>query len=185
MPRGPGLIQQKLLLLLKTGAVLLITSSSSRQMWVMKQACKELENINRRALDRSIRRLYQSKLVSLKELEKSGEIEMVLTRKGKEKALRYNPNSLSVKGSLRWDGKWRIIAFDIPKAEKKARDAFRFHLRRLGFQMLQKSLFVFPYPCEDEIDFLVELYGLQQYVRRITTHEIDIELHLKKNFDLL
>ena len=56
----------------------------------------------------------------------------------------------------KWDRKWRIILFDIPEKIRKARDVFRYHLNQLGFYEFQKSVFVHPYNCKDEIDYLIE-----------------------------
>ena len=56
------------------------------------------------------------------------------------------------------DGEWRIVIFDIPEKFKKAREALRMKLKELGFLELQKSVFIFPYECEDEINFIVEVF---------------------------
>lgn len=84
-----------------------------------------------------------------------------------------------------WDGKWRMVLFDIPSSMKKLRDNFRFHLKRLGFYQYQKSVFIHPYPCQEEIDFLLELYSARRYVRQLVVSEIDNDLHLKKIFKKL
>lgn len=81
-----------------------------------------------------------------------------------------------------WDGKWRLVVFDIPERIKKARDALRGKLRELGFYELQKSVWVFPYGCKNEIDFIIEFFNLKKYVRFCILESIDNELHLKKIF---
>ena len=58
----------------------------------------------------------------------------------------------------KWDGHWRIIFFDIKESKKNVRDALRHHLKNLNCYPLQKSVFVTPYPCKEEIDFLCEFY---------------------------
>lgn len=40
---------------------------------------------------------------------------------------------------------------------KIVREAFREALKRLGFQKVQKSVFVYPFECYQEIAFLKEL----------------------------
>src|SRR3989344_4076427 len=47
--------------------------------------------------------------------------------------------------SKKWDGKWRIIIFDIPQELHRERNILRRRLRSMGFYMLQKSVFIFPY----------------------------------------
>ena len=56
------------------------------------------------------------------------------------------------------------MLFDIPETKKTARDALRHKLRQLGCFQFHKSVFVHPAPCEDEIDFLAELFNIQEYV---------------------
>ncbi|MEX2090755.1 MAG: CRISPR-associated endonuclease Cas2 [Candidatus Paceibacterota bacterium] len=50
-----------------------------------------------------------------------------------------------------WDKKWRVVIFDVPQELNKSRDRFRNRLKSLGFYMMQKSVFVIPYPCEEEL----------------------------------
>ncbi len=183
MSKGLGIVQKKVLLLLQAGIVLGLAYTSQRQLRVLKELDKEWKKINRQALHQAIRSLYQSQLVTIRELEK-GKVEMILSKQGKQKAISFKLDDLSIKKPVRWDGRWRLVAFDIPKEKKKARDALRFHLRRLGFHPLQKSLFVFPHPCEDELDFLIEYYDLRPCVRLITAQDTDNALHLKNIFHL-
>src|SRR3989339_427719 len=58
-------------------------------------------------------------------------------------------------------------------------------LKELGFYELQKSVWICPYNCKNQIDFIIELFGLREYVRFAVVDSIDNELHLKKIFNLL
>ena len=99
------------------------------------------------------------------------------------RALTYRFEEMRIEGRT-WDGKWRLVVFDIPEKLRKGRDALRAKIKELGFYELQKSVFVFPYECRDEIDFIVEFFGLRKYVRYGVLEFIDNELHLKEIFDL-
>jgi DNA-binding transcriptional regulator PaaX len=178
-----GSIQKKILILLVGGLSIGLSHNPRRQFSVLKQMGREWEKINKQALERAIRRLYENKLVDYKE-SRDGTVKIIINDKGKEKALAYKLDEMKVKIPKKWDSKWRIVIFDIPESFKKARNALRFHLKRLGFYQLQKSVFVLPYPCEDEIEFIVELYGVRPYVRQLLAHSLDNELHLKKIFKL-
>ena len=90
---------------------------------------------------------------------------------------------MKIKENL-WDGKWRTVIFDIPEKLKSARNALRDKLKEVGFHELQKSVFVFPYECKDEIDFIIEFFNLRQYVRYGIFDFIDNDLHLRKTFNL-
>ncbi len=50
--------------------------------------------------------------------------------------------------------------------------------------MFQKSVFISPFECKDEVNFVIEFFNLRPYVRFITATEIDNALHLKNQFGL-
>ena len=67
------------------------------------------------------------------------------------------------KGTV-WDKKWRIVIFDIPQELHKQRNYFRSKLKSMGFYMIQKSVFVIPYPCEEELGVICSQYKISDYV---------------------
>lgn len=62
------------------------------------------------------------------------------------------------------DGKWRLTIFDIPEKLHKERNKFRRKLKLCGFYMLQHSVFVCPYACEDEIAETANELGVTEHV---------------------
>jgi CRISPR-associated endonuclease Cas2 len=110
---------------------------------------------------------------------------MILTDNGKKKALTYNIDAMKIKKPTKWDGKWRMVLFDIPEKHKKAREAFREALKDLEFHEFQKSVFIHPYECQNELDYIIELFQLRPYVRTVTATKLDNELHIKKVFELI
>ncbi|MDO8560863.1 MAG: hypothetical protein Q7R91_01465 [bacterium] len=182
--RTLGVVTQKTLLLLLGGVGLSLSGPPDRYRRVLKAVAREWREIDNRELHRAIRRLYESKLVSYKE-NKDGTVSVVLNREGQKTALRYKFDDMKIPKPSRWDQKWRVILFDIPETQKRLRDVLRIKLRQLGLQELQKSVFVHPYECKKEIDFVIELYDVRRYVRFIEAFHIDNELHLKKKFQLI
>jgi len=178
-----GETQKKILLLLMGGLALGLSGSPVRSFKILEEIGKEWEEIERQGLRRAIRSLYQSKLIKEKE-NSDGTITIVLTDKGKEKALTYNLDEMEIKKPKHWDGKWRIVLFDIPEKMRWARDAFRHHLNQLEFYEFQKSVFVHPFDCRDEIDYLIEFYNARKFIRFIIAESLDNELHLKSYFKL-
>ncbi len=178
-----GETQKKILLLLMGGLALGLSGSPVRSFKILKEIGKEWEEIEIQGLRRAIRNLYHSKLIREKE-NADGTITMVLTDKGKEKALIYNLDEMVIKKPKQWDGKWRIVLFDIPEKMRKIRDAFRHHLNQLEFYEFQKSVFVHPFDCRDEIDYLIEFYNARKFIRFIIAESLDNELHLKTHFKL-
>ena len=49
---------------------------------------------------------------------------------------------------------------------------------------MQKSVFLYPYDCKNEIDFILEIFEIKPYVRYIVAKDIDIALDLKQRFKL-
>lgn len=117
--------------------------------------------------------------------DKRGIANVILALKGKKRILKYDLDNMKIKRPSRWDGYWRIVVFDIPEDEKKARSALRIKLKDLGFYPMQKSVFVHPYDCKNEIDFVVEIFEIKPYVRFIVAKDIDISLNLKHMFQLV
>ncbi|MBI4691952.1 MAG: CRISPR-associated endonuclease Cas2 [Candidatus Terrybacteria bacterium] len=183
MSRGLGDTQKKILLLLMAGLALGLSHSPKTSFRVIKGLKEEWKNIDRQALRRAIKKLYESKLVKEKE-NSDGTVTLFLTDKGKQKALTYNLDEMKIKKPEQWDGKWRIVLFDIPKNGKKIREALRNHLNNLGFYQFQKSVFAHPYDCQDEIEYIIEVYDIRKFVRFMVAESIDNELHLKHHFEL-
>lgn len=178
-----GSTQKKIILLIFGGIALGLSASPKRSFQILKGLQKEWQWINRQNLKRAIKKLYESKLIKEKE-NSDGTITLVLTEKGKEKALTYNIEEMEIKEPKQWDKKWRIVLFDIPERARQIRDAFRHHLKQLGFYEFQKSVFVHPYDCLDEIEYLIEFYDARRFIRFIIAEHLDNELHLKNHFRL-
>lgn len=183
MSKGLGQNQQKVLLLLMAGLAMGLSHSPKQHFKILKAIPKEWKEIDREMLKRAIRSLYRSRLIKEKE-NNDGTVTLVLTDKGKEKALTYNLDKMEIKKPVQWDKKWRIVLFDIPERIKKVREAMRDHFKNLGFYEFQKSVFVHPYDCKDEIEYLIEFYDIRKFVRFIIAESLDNELHLKDYFKI-
>ncbi len=139
--------------------------------------------MDKKSLEMAVAALYKSKLIEQKN-NKDGTTTLVLSVEGKKVALTYNLENMTI-SKHHWDKKWRIVIFDIPEKLKKVREALRYHLKRLGFKKLQHSVFVLPFECRNEIEYLVEFYNIRRFVRYIEADHIDNELDLKYKFHLL
>ena len=72
--------------------------------------------------------------------------------------------------------------FDIPHDHKIARDAFRTKLEDLKFYSLQKSVFITPYPCEKEIEFIATVFDVRKHVLILYVSRFEGEEKLKHHF---
>jgi DNA-binding transcriptional regulator PaaX len=178
-----GAVEQKILLLLGGGLLLSLSKSPDQYFRILKGVTKEWKQINKRVLHIAIKKLYKSKLITCIE-DKKGLVTLALDGEGKNKILTYNLDKMKIKKPKRWDGLWRIVIFDVPERFKKGRDALASRLKKIDFHPIQKSVFIYPYECKNEIDFIVEIFDLKPYVRFIVAKSTDIDLELKEIFGL-
>lgn len=116
-----------------------------------------------------------------------------ITDKGVERAKKAYLEIIEIKNPKKWDGKWRIIIFDIPEKERGARDGIRSKLYSLGFKQIQKSVFVYPFECSKEIYYICNYYRARKYIKymianiiegedEIINHFLELKLIDEKNF---
>ena len=175
---------QKILLLLAAGVALGLSRSPKGYFKILESAVKNWQDINRLELYRAIHRLYRTKLIRMIK-NSDGSETAVISRRGKEVALKFKIDEITIRWMKKWDDKWRIALFDIPEKYRGARDSLRDALKRLGFFEYQKSVFIHPFECFDEIDFVIEYFQVRPWVRFIIAESLDNELHLKKYFKLI
>ncbi|HEX9721818.1 MAG TPA: CRISPR-associated endonuclease Cas2 [Candidatus Paceibacterota bacterium] len=122
----------------------------------------------RRSFSQFISYLQMQGYIKVKSLE--GVKGFMLTPKGTEKALQVKRKLKERK--KRKDGKWIMIIFDIPEERRKARDFLRDALIDLGYQQVQKSVWVCPYDVYDETEEAIREYQIIPYVRLFLIEEI-------------
>lgn len=176
-------IKEKILLLLMGGYLLGFSRTPKNYFRIAKNIAKEWKDIERKRLFELVREFHHDRLVDFKE-DENGIAHIVLTKDGKQKALEYQIDEMKIKKPAKWDKKWRIVIFDIPERKKKAREALRSKLQELGFLELQKSVLIYPYECENEIDFIVEVFQIRQYVRFLRTDTFTNEEQFRLKFEL-
>lgn len=108
-----------------------------------------------------------------------------LTPEGKRLYDQNNLDQIKIAKPANWDGKWRMVIFDIPEQiGRHSRDLFRRKLKSLGFQMVQESTFVCPWPCTQEIVELSQLLGLGSCVQIMEVNFLTGDEDLKNKFGL-
>lgn len=130
----------------------------------------------------AVRRLQKSGYVKSERV--SDHYILRLTKEGADVILTQALNDLRVRHKGAWDGQWRFVFFDIPNRHKWARDAFRRQLDVMGFYRIQESVFVYPFPCEEEIRYLTDIFGISQYVRFLAAREISDDADLRSFFSM-
>lgn len=125
-------------------------------------------------------RLRVAGLITVYHQDKEKFIE--LTDVGKRKIARYLFEDGKIPLPRSWDGKWRIIIFDIPEDHKYVREIVRGLLTRIGCYQLQKSVYVYPHECIGVVRYLEQCYGIDRYVQFIVAERIETEVDLITHF---
>ena len=142
-----------------------------------------MRDIDRKYLYRTVQEFYHEQLVEYRE-NTDGSISVVLSKEGERVAFTVSLDTLAIPTPSRWDKRWRLVMFDIPEKKRVGRNALRQKLVELGFKEWQHSIFVYPYPCEKEIDFVIEVFDLRPYVRYAEVIYLTNEASLKLDFQL-
>jgi len=117
-------------------------------------------------------------------LERSGQGCFKFTKVGTQWAQNSIQKYFQLK-NRNWDKKWRVVIFDIPQELHNSRIKFRKKLKNLGFYMLQKSVFIFPYQCEDELGDICKDVGVSDYIDILVTESAGFrDKELRKHFNL-
>jgi len=88
----------------------------------------------------------------------------------------------SIRRPKRWDGRWRVLAFDVPEYRKGVRDKIRRTLMHIGFMRLQDSVWVYPYDCEDFMVLLKADFKIGKDVLYMIVDELEGDGRLRKEF---
>ncbi len=130
----------------------------------------------------------------VKRIKKSKEDIIILTDLGDQviaEIIEYMPEP-----NHTWDGKWRMILFDVPESKRTVRQMFRLKLLYLGARMFQSSVWITPNPLLIErFRTIVEDHGYNENVHFfeatcIAPESIDVTTlwklkDLKKEYDVL
>ena len=71
-----------------------------------------------------------------------------------------------------WDGKWRVVMYNIPEEKRQVRDDFRKELQWSGFGNLSNGCWISPNNFEKEIHLLISKYKIEEYVQLFLSKHI-------------
>ncbi|OGL30703.1 hypothetical protein A3F37_03735 [Candidatus Saccharibacteria bacterium RIFCSPHIGHO2_12_FULL_41_12] len=125
---------------------------------------------------------YAKRLKLVKIQQNGSQFTVKLTEKGQKRLTKINLTTPLKQA--KWDGKWRILLFDIPNKKTDARNALRLTMRELGMQKLQDSAWVTPWDCSAQFLAMKYVYGIEPYITLIVAGSIDEEEKWKKQFKL-
>ncbi|MEK7562574.1 MAG: hypothetical protein AAB509_02760 [Patescibacteria group bacterium] len=190
MRKKYGEITKDVLLTLATGAIIAVAATSpyflinlARIIAKSKKYNKSHKNFKEKSFARSLIGLEKNKIIIVTEKERKFTVN--LTEKGRRVVKEIQFDDMKIKKQKIWDKRWRVVIFDIPERSGRiARNAMRWKMKNMGFFQLQKSVWVFPYPCEKEIQLISEIYNVNPFVNIITAERIFNDDNLSKYFKI-
>ena len=131
-------------------------------------------------VNESVRRLQENGLI-----KKDNHGFLYLTDSGERRVSEFGVEGFHIKKPNRWDGKWRIVSFDIKEHRRGLRDQLRQTLNAIGFVHLHHSLWVYPHDCHDLITLLKADYEIGKDILYIVSDYVENDGVLRKHFELV
>ena len=139
--------------------------------------------------------LYNNIRVTLWRLERQSLVRF--TNKGNLRSVELTPKGRSLIDALFigdykipepafWDGKWRILTFDMRESRRKARTTLRKLLQGAGFVRLQDSVWVYPYSCDEFVELVrAHLHSGTGELQYFTAEALESDKPLRTHFRLV
>lgn len=175
-----------------------------RNSWLQRtvlQATESIEMLTTAGLCGSIYKMYKmldrderqkkyasvlaarNRLVMHGLLKRNGKF-VELTQKGERKIIEWRKCNYKLPPPQKWDGKWRVLIFDIPESRRETRDKVRNTLRAIGFKKLQQSVWVYPFDCEDFITLLKADFKIGKDLLYLIAEGLEYDRHLRDHFNV-
>ena len=173
-------IQHAVLAAVAITGLLALTAVAPSTLQLLRYLPKEKWNLAYRARTAAGRMVVKGYAIWI---EKDGKKFLRLTEVGR-KALAFEQAKVALKNQKKkWDGRWRMVVFDIPERRRRVRIRLRAFMSEIGFVRLQDSVWVYPYDCEDYVALLKAelkigkdvLYAIADTIE----HDKRIRLHFK------
>lgn len=127
-----------------------------------------IPELKKSALAQALKRLREKGYIE-KSLDNKDESKIIfkLTEVGREFLLLSKSEE-----DIEWDGKWRIVVFDIPERKRIIRDILRNRLRLWGFKQWQKSVWASKKNLTNKLRVLVKDLGIEDWVLVIESENL-------------
>ena len=91
-----------------------------------------------------------------------GETYYIITKKGEREIDRILRN---LRETGKWDGRWRLVIFNLPEKQRDLRDRIRRALNRLGMGILQPSVWISPKDIKNEVEEIRQRLHLENSLK--------------------
>lgn len=123
--------------------------------------------LKKSAISQALKRLRERDLIE--QILDSGDLMYKLSAAGQE-LLYFQKDDEKT-----WDGKWRIIIFDIPENQRHIRRILRGKLKEWGFMPWQKSVWATKRNIMDKLKKLIEELNVNEWIALIESDNVMIQ----------
>ena len=117
-------------------------------------------------------------------IERDGKKYLRITEAGR-KAFAFEQAKIVLKNQKKkWDGRWRMIVFDVPERRRRIRTRLREVMSEIGFVRLQDSVWIYPYDCEDFMALFKAELKIGKDVLYAIADTIEHDKNLRHQFNL-
>ncbi len=159
---------------------------------IAPQMTKILKKLDRPATSRA--QLYRRITQGLARLEQEGMVvvsggygkrRIRITEKGRKMLERIEFGEYVIPEPAFWDGKWRVLIFDIKEKRRRIRSQLRRLLGGVGFVRIQDSVWVYPYSCDEFISLVrAHLKSGVGEIRFFVAEALESDKSLREHFRL-
>ena len=165
------------------GGMIAVAATSPYFLYNILCSLNKKQQYNKQSVANAFYRLRKEGFIVFK--KHSNQLYISLSEAGKAKAGKFQINSLHIQRPKKWDGKWRIIIFDISDRHRVKREALRGFLKHLQFYKLQESVWVHPFDCKREMELLQEFFGFtSKEIQLIVAEQVETPDFLRAKFKI-
>lgn len=163
-------------------SIALVAPKVTRLLKELDRPAKNRAQLYRR-ITQGIKRLEQDGLVTV-----SGEYakrKVKVTEKGLKMLEQVEFGEYVIPEPAFWDGKWRVLVFDINERRRRVRNQLRRLLDGAGFVRIQDSVWTYPYPCDEFVSLVrAHLMSGVGEMRLFVAEALESDKFLREHFNL-
>ena len=96
-----------------------------------------------------------------------------ITEKARRRLKRIRLSDVTIQPQAVWDKTWRVIIYDIPEKHASARRNLTRQLRCMGCFQLQRSTWITPFPCRNEVEAISSQYLIDSFITYLEAQHLD------------
>ena len=163
-------------------SIALMAPNMTRLLKELDRPAKSRTQLYRR-IRQGINRLEQDGLVNVS--GEHGNRKVKITEKGVKVLEKIEFGEYVIQEPTFWDGKWRVLIFDVAERRRRIRNQLRRLLDGVGFARIQDSVWVYPYPCDDFVSLVrVHLKSGIGEMRVFVAEALESDKGLREHFHL-